>query len=149
MIAEAGHKGHDLETVGRIITSDPVLNRIRAAYDRRIGNGDTVKDALTAVGRSLVAHYCNSAGIPTTPAAPAVPELTVDPAGVPHRTTGACIATWKRVPVSRTRPELGITTEFGHRQCREPGTVSHFVKVAQSARYRPVYSCPAHPHNRT
>lgn len=62
-IAEAGHKGHDRESVGRIITSDAVLGLIRTAYNRRTGNGETPKDAVIAVGQSLIAHYYNSAGI--------------------------------------------------------------------------------------
>ncbi|MEW2631638.1 hypothetical protein AB0903_08255 [Streptomyces sp. NPDC048389] len=148
VIAEGGHEGHDLETVGRIITSDTVLDTIRTAYDRRIAAGATPKDAVTAVGQSLIAHYCNSAGIPTAPAAPAdAEEIATDPAGVPHRAHGTCTATWRRVPVNRNRPELGTTTEFGHKECREPATVDRFVQVAQSRRYRPVYACPAHASN--
>ncbi|WP_406501575.1 hypothetical protein OHA04_27535 [Streptomyces sp. NBC_01590] len=87
VIAEGGHKGHDLETVGRIITSDTVLDTIRTAYDRRIANGATPKDAVTAVGQSLIAHYCNSAGIPTAPADDALTqdETTADPAAVSSR----------------------------------------------------------------
>lgn len=42
------------------------------------------------------------------------------------------------------RPELGTTSEFGHRACGEPATVDDFVKVAQATYYRPVYACPAH-----
>ncbi|MEU9033790.1 hypothetical protein AB0D45_02580 [Streptomyces sp. NPDC048352] len=81
----------------------------------------------------------------TAPAAPAdAEEITTDPAGVPHRAHGACTATWRRVPVSRNRPELGTATEFGHKECREPAAVDRFVQVAQSGRYRPVYACPAH-----
>ncbi|MEW2071807.1 hypothetical protein [Streptomyces sp. NPDC007346] len=66
VIAEGGHKGHDLETVGRIITSDAVLDTIRTAYDRRTAEGATPKEAVIAVGTQLIAHYCNSAGIPPT-----------------------------------------------------------------------------------
>ncbi|MFB8402172.1 hypothetical protein [Streptomyces sp. NPDC055912] len=145
VIAEGGHDGHDLETVGRIITSDEVLGTIRTAYNRRIAAGATPKEAVTAVGQSLVAHYCNSAGIPTDPAAPVEQEATTaDPAGHPHRTHGTCRATWRREPVNRFRPELGTTTAFGHRECGEPATVDRFVQVAQSTRYAPVYACPAH-----
>ncbi|WP_138909967.1 hypothetical protein [Streptomyces chryseus] len=145
VIAEGGHEGHDLETVGRIITSDTVLDTIRTAYDRRISSGETVKAAVIAVGQSLIAHYCNSAGIPTAEAAPADPDATTaDPNGVPHRTHGTCAATTRRVSVNRLRPELGTTTEFGHPACGEPATVDRFVKVAQSTYYRPVYACPAH-----
>lgn len=63
VIAEAGHEGHGLEAVGERLTSDAVLDTIRAAYDRRTGQGATPKDAVIAVGQSLIAHYCNSAGI--------------------------------------------------------------------------------------
>lgn len=149
VIAEGGHEGHDLETVGRLITSDLVLDTIRAAYNRRTAEGATPKEAVIAVGTQLVAHYCNSAGIPTaTPAEPDAPEeVTADPAGVPHRAHGTCGATWRRVPVSRTRPELGDTAEFGHPKCGEPATVDRFVQVAQATYFRPVYACPAHARN--
>ncbi|MDH6544140.1 hypothetical protein [Streptomyces sp. SPB4] len=63
VIAAAGHPGHGLESVGQIITSDTVLETIRTAYNRRITQGATPKDAVIAVGQSLIAHYCNSAGI--------------------------------------------------------------------------------------
>ena len=63
VIADGGHEGHDLETVGARITSDAVLDTIRTAYERRTGNGATPKDAVIAVGQSLIAHYCNKAGI--------------------------------------------------------------------------------------
>ncbi|GHA94396.1 hypothetical protein [Streptomyces chryseus] len=145
VIAEGGHDGHDLETVGRIVTSDTVLDTIRTAYDRRIADGATPKDAVIAVGQSLIAHYCNSAGIPTAEAAPADPEpTTADPAGVPHRKRGTCTATWRRVPVNRNRADLGTTTEFGHPECGEPATVDRFVKAAHAEHFRPVYACPAH-----
>ncbi|MCY0957707.1 hypothetical protein, partial [Streptomyces sp. H27-H5] len=55
VIVKGGHEGHDLETVGRIITSDTVLDTIRTAYDRWVGNGATPKDAVIAVGQSLIA----------------------------------------------------------------------------------------------
>ncbi|MEV7581585.1 hypothetical protein [Streptomyces erythrochromogenes] len=63
VIAAAGHPGHDLESVGQVITSDTVLQTIRTAYSRRIAQDATPKDAVIAVGQSLIAHYCNSAGI--------------------------------------------------------------------------------------
>jgi hypothetical protein len=69
---------------------------------------------------------------------------TTDPNGAPHATDGPCTATWRRVPVNRNRPELGTTTEFGHRQCGESGTVDRFVKAAQGTYFIPVYACPAH-----
>jgi hypothetical protein len=72
------------------------------------------------------------------------PEVTADPNGAFHDTHRPCAATFRRVPVNRFRPELGMTTEFGHRACGEPGTLDRFVKVAQSGRYTPVYACPAH-----
>ncbi|MFC9341454.1 hypothetical protein ACFT0G_31120 [Streptomyces sp. NPDC057020] len=73
---------------------------------------------------AAVYSVCNSAGIPTDPAAAVEQEATTaDPAGRPHRTHCTCRATWRREPVNRFRPELGTTTQFGHRECGEPATV--------------------------
>lgn len=66
VIAEDNLPGHSLEEVGARITSDDVLATIRTAYLRRLAKGATPKEAVIAVGQSLIAHYCNSAGIPTT-----------------------------------------------------------------------------------
>ncbi|MFE9319091.1 hypothetical protein ACFYNV_29015 [Streptomyces albidoflavus] len=65
VIAEDGHEGHDLEAVGARITSDEVLDTIRRAYLRRLGEGMTVREAFTRTGQALIAHYCNAARIPT------------------------------------------------------------------------------------
>lgn len=65
-IAADGHEGHDLERVGRIITSDPVLDKIREAFTRHLRDGKSVKDAMIAAGQTLIAVYCDSAGIPTS-----------------------------------------------------------------------------------
>lgn len=65
VIAEGNHPGHDLEKVGRILTSDRVLDTIRTAYNKRIAEGVTTKDAVIRVGQIMIAHYCNSARIPT------------------------------------------------------------------------------------
>ncbi|MXM67036.1 hypothetical protein GR925_27305 [Streptomyces sp. HUCO-GS316] len=72
------------------------------------------------------------------------PEVTADPAGVPHRTKGTCGATWRREPVNRQRPELGTTSQFGHPACGEDAVIDRFVKAAHHDYYRPVYACPAH-----
>lgn len=55
--------GHDRETVGARMTSDRVLNTIRAAYTHRIHAGDTPREAVIAVGTRLVTEYCNHHGI--------------------------------------------------------------------------------------
>ncbi len=65
VIAADGHPGHSLDEVGERMTSDDVLDAIRRSYDRNRANGMTVREAFTATGQSLIAHYCNSAGIPT------------------------------------------------------------------------------------
>lgn len=65
-IAAGGHPGHDLESVGEVMTLDAVLDAIRASYTRHIRNGKTPKDAVIATGCAVVAHYCNRAGIPTS-----------------------------------------------------------------------------------
>jgi hypothetical protein len=65
VIAEGNHPGHDLEAVGARLATCDVLATIRRAYDRHTTNGATPKAAVIAVGQSLIAHYCNSAGIPT------------------------------------------------------------------------------------
>ncbi|MFJ9101160.1 hypothetical protein ACIRJM_22145 [Streptomyces sp. NPDC102405] len=44
-IANGKHAGHDRETVGRIMTSDAILDKIRAGYERHTVNGKTPKDA--------------------------------------------------------------------------------------------------------
>ncbi|XVV34991.1 hypothetical protein ACQPXT_13485 [Streptomyces sp. CA-100214] len=64
-IASHGLPGHSLEEVGERMTSDDVLDRIRAAYNRHTGNGKTPKEAVIAVGQTVTAVYYNSAGIPT------------------------------------------------------------------------------------
>ncbi|CAL9611422.1 hypothetical protein SUDANB1_05635 [Streptomyces sp. enrichment culture] len=67
VIAAGGHAGHDLETVGRIMTSDDVLGLIRTAYVRHTTKGrKTPKAAVIAVGQAVVASYCDRAGIPTS-----------------------------------------------------------------------------------
>jgi hypothetical protein len=64
-IAAGGHDGHTLESVGAVMTSDAVLDRIRTAYDRHTGNGLTPKQAVIKVGQTVIATYCDRAGIPT------------------------------------------------------------------------------------
>lgn len=71
-------------------------------------------------------------------------QTTTDPNGVHHHTNSPCAATFRRVPISRSRPDLGDTTEFGHPACGEPGTVDRFVKAAHATYYIAVYACPAH-----
>jgi hypothetical protein len=62
-IAAAGHEGHDRETVGAFMTSDPVLNLIRDTYAARCQAGlDRVK-SIQWIGMRLAAHYCNRHGI--------------------------------------------------------------------------------------
>lgn len=73
VIAAAGHPGHNLEQVGRRILSDKVMDTIRDGYNRRISEGATPKEAIIRVGQSMIAHYCNSAGIPTDPTRTATP----------------------------------------------------------------------------
>lgn len=63
-IAAEGLPGHSLEEVGERMTCDEVLGRIRTAYERHTGNGMTPKEAVTAVGQTVIAAYLNSAGIP-------------------------------------------------------------------------------------
>ncbi|MGA5202772.1 hypothetical protein [Streptomyces variegatus] len=66
VIANGNHEGHDLETVGRIMTSDDVLDAIRDSFTRNLAkDGATVKDAFTATGQAVIGHYCDRAGIPT------------------------------------------------------------------------------------
>ncbi|MFD8509674.1 hypothetical protein ACFV27_00810 [Streptomyces antimycoticus] len=66
VIAAGGHQGHDLETVGAIMASDNVLDAIRRSFTRNLAkDGATVKSAFIKTGQGLIAHYCNSAGIPT------------------------------------------------------------------------------------
>lgn len=62
-IADGNHPGHNRDQVGSHLTSDEVLDMIRAALTRRVENGATVKEAVIGVGQSVVAHYCNAAGI--------------------------------------------------------------------------------------
>ncbi|MER0476783.1 hypothetical protein ABR737_00160 [Streptomyces sp. Edi2] len=64
-IAAGAHPGHGLEAVGTRLTTDDVLGRIRAAYNRHTAGGATPKESVIAVGQTLIAAYCNSAGIPT------------------------------------------------------------------------------------
>ncbi len=63
VIAADNHPGHNLEQVGTRMTSDEVLDTIRAALNRRIKNGATSKEAVIGVGQAVIAHYCNVAGI--------------------------------------------------------------------------------------
>ncbi|MFJ4627147.1 hypothetical protein [Streptomyces sp. NPDC088847] len=65
VIAADDHPGHSLEEVGERMTTDDVLDAIRCSYDRNRAKGMTVREAFTATGQSLVAHYCDRAGIPT------------------------------------------------------------------------------------
>lgn len=140
VIAAAGHPGHGLEYVGTVMTSDAVLDKIRTAYERHTRRGLTAKEAVIAVGQTVVASYCDRAGIP----ADGAPAVTKDPNGVPHRTGGTCSATWRREPVNRLRPELGDTTQFGYPACGEAGVIDRFVKAAHHNGYAPVYACRAH-----
>jgi hypothetical protein len=66
VIAKSGHGHHTTEYVGRIMTSDAVLDKIRTAYERHTANGKTPKEAVIAVGQTVVASYCDRAGIPTS-----------------------------------------------------------------------------------
>lgn len=63
VIAAGNHPGHNRDQVGERLTSDEVLDMIRAALTRRVENGATAKEAVIGVGQSVVAHYCNAAGI--------------------------------------------------------------------------------------
>ncbi|MFB7496060.1 hypothetical protein ACFC09_15435 [Streptomyces sp. NPDC056161] len=65
VIAAGGHEGHDLETVGTRMTSDEVLDAIRRSFSANIRRGLNTREAFTATGQSLIAHYCNAANIPT------------------------------------------------------------------------------------
>ncbi|MFD6852622.1 hypothetical protein CH313_27255 [Streptomyces sp. TSRI0384-2] len=65
-IAKGNHEGHDLEVVGERMTCAQILDRIRTAYERHTARGATPKEAVITVGQTLVATYCESAGIPTT-----------------------------------------------------------------------------------
>jgi hypothetical protein len=64
-IAAGNHPGHTLHQVFDRITSDEVLCLVREFYGRRIAKGETPRDAVIGVGQSLIAHYCEKAGIPT------------------------------------------------------------------------------------
>ncbi|MBL3806130.1 hypothetical protein [Streptomyces sp. BRB081] len=64
-IAKGNHEGHDLEVVGERMTCAQILDRIRTAYERHTARGATPKEAVITVGQTLVATYCESAGIPT------------------------------------------------------------------------------------
>lgn len=64
-IAAGGHRGHHTAAVTRVMESDDVQAAIRRSFNRNIGRGLTVRTAFTTTGQALIAHYCNSAGIPT------------------------------------------------------------------------------------
>ncbi|MFD0035566.1 hypothetical protein ACFVJK_46835 [Streptomyces sp. NPDC127172] len=57
-VAAEGIPGHDLDTVMAHMTTDDVLNTIRADYDARCDRGDNRGSAASTVGlRALVAYY--------------------------------------------------------------------------------------------
>ncbi|EMF20387.1 hypothetical protein H114_32629 [Streptomyces gancidicus BKS 13-15] len=64
-IAAARHGHHTTDYVGAIMTSDEVLDKIRTAYERHTAKGLNPREAITAVGQTVVASYCDRAGIPT------------------------------------------------------------------------------------
>jgi hypothetical protein len=64
-IADGNHPGHSLEEIFDRIASSEVICLIREFYLRRIANGETPRDAVIGVGQSLIAQYCEKAGIPT------------------------------------------------------------------------------------
>ncbi|MFC8332762.1 hypothetical protein [Streptomyces olivaceus] len=64
-IAAGGHRGHHTARVTDLMESDDVQAAIRRSFNRNTGRGLTVRDAFTVTGQALIAHYCNSAGIPT------------------------------------------------------------------------------------
>ncbi|MEV0016657.1 hypothetical protein [Streptomyces tendae] len=65
VIAADNRPGRSLEEVGERMTADDTLDAIRRSFEANRTKGLSVKDAFTRTGQSLVAHYCNSAGIPT------------------------------------------------------------------------------------
>jgi hypothetical protein len=60
-IAGAGHKGHDLETVGERITA--AIPTIRECYTAQLAKGKTPKDAAELTGQIMIASYCRTFGI--------------------------------------------------------------------------------------
>lgn len=64
VIAGGGHPGHSTEEVQTLMAGDDVQEAIRRSYLRNTAKGMTARQAFTATGQALIAHYCNSAGIP-------------------------------------------------------------------------------------
>lgn len=64
-IAAGGHRGHHTAAVTRVMESAEVQGAIRRCFNRHIRNGAEVLEAFTSTGQTVVAHYCNSARIPT------------------------------------------------------------------------------------
>jgi hypothetical protein len=65
VIADGGHTGHSAAQVQARMNRSDVQDAIRNSFARRIALGQDVREAFTATGQALIAHYCNSAGIPT------------------------------------------------------------------------------------
>lgn len=63
VIASGNHPGRNLETVGRFMTSDAILDLIRDAYTARLRKGMTGPQAIEKTGSQLIALYCDRAGI--------------------------------------------------------------------------------------
>jgi hypothetical protein len=56
-IAEEGFAGHDLETVGRRMTTDAILSTIRSAYVFRCERGYNRPESIAKIGSRLIAEY--------------------------------------------------------------------------------------------
>lgn len=64
-IAGWGLEGHSLDEVGERVLADDAIQAIRRSFTANLAKGFDVKESVIRTGQSLIAHYCNSAGIPT------------------------------------------------------------------------------------
>ncbi|MCC9686898.1 hypothetical protein [Streptomyces sp. MNU103] len=64
VIAADGHPGHSAPEVRERMEDPEVQALIRRSFLRNVAKGKTARQAFTATGQALIAHYCNSARIP-------------------------------------------------------------------------------------
>lgn len=62
-IANAGHAGHDLETVLTRMTSDAILDTIRSAYTHWASQGRDRRTGIEKIGVRLIHEYRRTYGI--------------------------------------------------------------------------------------